>query len=70
MFNNKTPRHATVDLEYLYAGVSGYAPTAEVRRAISQIRREMELAGEPEEAVAAALAGLLVDGLRHGNWPE
>jgi ribosomal protein L7/L12 len=45
------------------------APDGKVQEALVLIRRDMQAAGEDDRTITLSLAGAIVDGLRHGNWP-
>ena len=45
------------------------APTGTEQRALTQMRHEMEAAGEPPRAIFIAIQGAIWDGVVYGNWP-
>jgi len=51
-------------------GVVEDAAPPEHRQAVRGVMVSMQRAGEPDTAILLALADVLSDGLRHGNWPE
>lgn len=46
-----------------------YAPNGDAQFECSQLRNSMIADGMSEDEVVRQLAGVLVDGLSHGNWP-
>ena len=46
------------------------APNAKVQETIGQMVQRNKLAGETNEVIVLALADVISDGLRHGNWPK
>lgn len=49
--------------------VQDHAPNAKAQEKIATIYRNMIAAGESIERVELELAQILVDGLKHDNWP-
>lgn len=46
------------------------APNGAVQQAISRVYGEMMAADESDKYIKITLAEILLDGLRHGNWPS
>jgi hypothetical protein len=53
----------------LLAVLQHYAPTGAEQERCAHFLAEMQLGGDTQQEIDAALAGALLDGLRHGNWP-
>jgi hypothetical protein len=49
--------------------LQSYAPDASAQQTCSRIVHELQRCGESDREIDLTLAGCLVDGLRHGNWP-
>lgn len=56
-------------IDRLLGMVQSYAPDADARASCADLVRTMQRDGQTEDEIVLALASLLVDGLRHGNWP-
>lgn len=46
------------------------SPTSVEQQAFTSLVHEMQREGEEEADVVITLLGLLLDGLRYGNWPK
>lgn len=54
----------------LLGAVQALAPDDIVQQRCARIVNRMICEGENEQAICLALGSILVDGLRHGNWPQ
>jgi hypothetical protein len=55
---------------YLLLGVmQDYAPNTEAQKIAAAHLKKMQSGGATEKEIDLAMAGALLDGLRHGNWP-
>lgn len=54
---------------HLLTAINILSPNGKVQKAFVSILHEMELAGEPPNAVIQSLVGTLYDGVAYGNWP-
>lgn len=57
-------------IENLHTICNHFAPTGAVQRGFYRLRADVENEDGNPQAVAIALTGALLDGLRYGNWPE
>jgi hypothetical protein len=55
--------------ERLLSVLCDYAPTNDAAQIVSDGYNAMIRDGMTDGAIEAALAGAIVDGLNHGNWP-
>lgn len=64
-------------MNYFYAAVIRLrqacqiaAPTHDIARAFDELTDDLLAAHASTEEMLTALAGALLDGLQHGNWPQ
>ena len=54
----------------LLSAVMLLAPTGAVQRRMVNLLHDMEDAGEMQSEIIVALLGAMLDGIKHGNWPQ